>query len=281
VTRAQRPAVELVLADVSCSAVLLLAHDQADRMSTLTAAQRGTVLAYHSGFVDREFLDEMLGHARNAPVFVLATPQPLLARAAWLDKRTKREKVSMFGDVSMQDYWHQWERLWAGLIEARDHRPTITVGGDIHQSYVAEAPELNLVEVVASPMSLVWGGNMQRRLLRLLRMHKLDYTPGNEFIRLNDVVAGPDGFARNYPTGAVSAGCLPVNRPSFSSLTFERIDGNTVALDVKLFDRDALADRQDADLPTVSASYALRLDVCGPRAQSVRRGPGAEQEPIT
>jgi hypothetical protein len=242
-------------------------------LDTRTRRTRRLRHPYHSGFVDREFLDEVLGHARDASVFVLATPQPLLARAAWLDKRTKREKASMFGDASMQDYWHQWERLWAGLVEARDNRPTITVGGDIHQSYVAVAKELNLVEVVASPMSLVWGGNMQRRLLRLFRMHKLDFTPGNEFIRLSDVVAGPDGIAGNYTTGAVSTGCLPVNRPSFSSLTFERIDGNTVSFDVKLFDRDALADQRDAEVPPVSASYALRLDARGPGAISVAECP--------
>jgi hypothetical protein len=102
---------------------------------------------------------------------------------------------------------------------------------------------------------------------------RLDFTPGNEFIRLNDIVAGPDGIARNYTTGAVSTGCLPVNRPSFSSLTFERIDGNTVSFDVKLFDRDALADQRDAEVPPVSASYALRLDARGPGATSVAECP--------
>jgi hypothetical protein len=242
-------------------------------LDTRTRRTRRLRHPYHSGFVDHEFLDEMLGHARNAPVFVLVTPQPLLTRAAWLDTRTKQEKAGLFGDAGMQDYWHQWERLWAGLIEARDNRPTITVGGDIHQSYVAVAQELNLVEVVASPMSLVWGGNTQRRLLRLFRTHKRDYTPGNEFIRLDDVVAGPEGIAGNYATGAVSAGCLPVNRPGFSSLTFERIDANAVALVVRLFDRDVLAGRHNAEAPAVSARYALHLDVSGPGANSVAACP--------
>ncbi len=213
---------------------------------------------YHSGFVDREFLDAMLARAAEPAVFVLVTPQPLLVRAAWLDNRDEKEKSGLFDDVGMQDYWHQWERMWNGLIEARGGRPTITVGGDIHQSYVAAAPELSLVEVVASPMSLVWGGNALRRLEALKRGRKPGYEAGSEFVTVSEVVAGPDGLAKPYTSTAVAAGCLPKNQPGFAGLTFTRTDAATVAFDVELVDRSA---------PTpaaVSARYLLHLDVRGP-----------------
>ena len=210
----------------------------------------------------------MLEQAKRASIFVLATPQPLLSPAAWPTAKDRKERTGPLGDVNMWDYWYQWERLWAGLIEARDGRPTITIGGDIHQSYVAHAPELNLVEVIASPMSLVWGGNLLREFERLRREHKLDYSPGNPFIALRDVVAGPEHLAPEYASQAVAAGCLPPNVAGFASLSFHRTSGDTVTADVELYDRDEVAGERVAR-PAVAARYALRLDVRGRDARSV------------
>jgi hypothetical protein len=231
-------------------------------LDTRTRRTRRVRHPYHSGFVDHEFLDEMLARAAAAPVFVLVTPQPLLVRAAWLDNRDAKEKSGLFDDVGMQDYWHQWERLWTGLIAARDGRPTITVGGDIHQSYVAVAPELSLVEVVSSPMSLVWGGNTLRLFESLKRGQKPGYEAGTEFVPLSEVVAGPDGLAEKYTSSAVAVGCLPKNAPGFAGLTFTRTGDHTVAFDVQLLDRNALA--AGPALPGASASFVLDLDARGP-----------------
>lgn len=109
-----------------------------------------------STFIDEEFLDAMLDVARRAPIFVLVMPEPTLVRPAWCRSHDPREAL-VTADVGIHDYWYQYERFWTGLVAARAGRPTITIGGDIHRSYVAHAPTLSLVEIVASPMSPVFG----------------------------------------------------------------------------------------------------------------------------
>jgi hypothetical protein len=108
--------------------------------------------------VDEEFLNEMLESARRAEVFTLVMPEPSLVRPAWCNSQDPREPL-IHTDQGIHDYWYQYERLWTACRGTR-WPPTITVGGDIHRSYVAHAPTPSLVSVVASPMSPVFGQSL-------------------------------------------------------------------------------------------------------------------------
>ncbi|GAA4811658.1 hypothetical protein GCM10023200_56820 [Actinomycetospora chlora] len=112
-----------------------------------------------SQFVDPACLDEVVAVAGRAAVLVLALPEPLLRRAeGW------RPSVPGAGDVGIRHYVRQYEDFWARLRAARAGRPTVTIGGDIHRSYVAHSTEAGLVEVVASPSSLVYGSHTAWRV---------------------------------------------------------------------------------------------------------------------
>jgi hypothetical protein len=112
-----------------------------------------------SQFVDPDCLDHVVDVATVAPVLVLALPEPLLQRAV-------RRQVMLpgAGDVGIRHYVAQYEDFWARMRAARDGRPTVVIAGDIHRSYVAHAPEVGMVEVVASPASLVYGSHTAWRL---------------------------------------------------------------------------------------------------------------------
>ncbi len=221
----------------------------------------------YSQFVDAHYLDAMLEQAATADIFVLATPQPLLSRASFTPEEAGPESGGPFDDVNMWDYWHQWQRLWTRLIAARAGRPTVTIGGDIHQSYVAFAQELNLVEVVSSPMSLVWGGGAMQLASRVigaaqlaLRIpgDELDYRPGPGFIRLPQVVAGPDPAAAVPDAPAVSVGCLRKDEEGFARLGFELTAPDTVTFTAELFRRDEVADR-GVTTAAVTGRFAMRI----------------------
>lgn len=239
-----------------------------------------------SRFVDEEFLDATLALAAQAPIFVLVLPEPALVRPAWCDSQIVKEKL-LSADVGLHDYWHQYERLWTGLVAARAGRPTITVGGDIHRSYVAHAPTLSLVEVVASPMSPVFGQaalTMGADGLRRLKngvLRRLDapdpYAPGVVLVEVDDLLCGPAGLARLKPGGqAVSLACLP--RPTkdeggFALLQLERPDEHRYRLTVTLHDRNKLAAGDRGGDRTVVVD--LRTDLRGPRSVTVIDAPGA------
>lgn len=238
-------------------------------LDTRTRRTRSLRHPTHSAFVDTEYLDQMITHAKTAAVFVLVTPQPLLTPAGYSRQHAKPERfglAALAGDTGMQDYWHQWQDLWTRLIAARRGRPIVTLGGDIHQSYVAEVPNLNLVEVVSSPMSLVWGGNAQRLGQRILGTvtgrRGPDYRPDREFVSLADVVAGPrPATLPSQPPGhAVSRGRLRWNREGFAELTFARSGPSSLDLLVVLHDRDAAAGGNDADGPPVQVKFPLVLE---------------------
>ncbi|MCO1659611.1 hypothetical protein [Pseudonocardia humida] len=236
-------------------------------LDTRTRRTRRVRHPYHSAFVDPEFLDRMLDAAERAPVFVLALSQPVLQPAAWLGNHGRRERFSLLGDTGMQDYWHQYQRFWTELVRRRAGRPTVTLGGDIHQSYVAvtESTRLNLVEVVASPMSLVSGGGWLPVLSRAAAVptgrDEPSYRPGTEVVRLRDLVAGPRDPGVELDGAAWSLGCLPKNRPGFAGLAVERIGADAVRLDVRIFDRDAVAaTAESGTAPTATVRQSFRLD---------------------
>ncbi|MEJ2865906.1 hypothetical protein [Actinomycetospora flava] len=110
-----------------------------------------------SQFTDPDALDAMLEVARRAEVFVLAVAQPILSPAMFPRQRGWRMLLDHSLDRGINDYWTQYERFWRGLFNARAGRPTVALGGDVHHTYLAYAPALSLVQVVASPLSLVRG----------------------------------------------------------------------------------------------------------------------------
>ncbi len=149
-------------------------------------------------------------------------------------------------NIGIHDYWYQYERFWTGLVAARAGRPTLTVGGDIHRSYVAHAPTLSLVEVVASPMSPVFGQALLttategvRRFTARLRddLGADRYAPGTPLVEVDDLLRGPAGLATARPGGhAVSLACLP--RPErdeggFALLRLDRPDEHLYRLVVQ------------------------------------------------
>lgn len=144
-----------------------------------------------STFVDEQVLQEMLAAAQEAEVFVLVLAQPALkapkhlARGRWLP-----EILDVSTDRGIEDYWHQYFRFWDGLLRARAGRPTLTVGGDIHRSYVALAESISLVEVVASPMSQVAGVEALGRL-KQSRNERDEYAPGSTLVRIDDLRRPP------------------------------------------------------------------------------------------
>jgi hypothetical protein len=233
-----------------------------------------------STFVDEEFLDAMLDVARRAPIFVLVMPEPALVRPAWCTSHDPREAL-ISSDVGIHDYWYQYERFWTGLVAARAGRPTITIGGDIHRSYVAHASTLCLVEVVASPMSPVFGqalltmatDGVQQFTNRILNKLPVPdpFGAGTALVDVDDLLCGPAGLAP-APIGgqAVSLGCLP--RPErddggFALLSLERPEPERYRLVAQLYQRNPLAegDRRAA----VAVTFDLRTDVRGPESVTI------------
>jgi hypothetical protein len=216
-----------------------------------------------SAFVDERYLREMLDAARQAEVFVLSLSQPVLQKAAWCDGPDEPEPSGLFGDTGMHHYWHQWQQFWARLLAARGGRPTITIGGDIHQSYLAIVREHALLEVVASPMSLVVGGRALK-VLGDLRARVTgepagyDYSRGRRFESMQRIGAGPDPQLPPPVGEAESMGCLPKNAPGFADLLFAHVDEHTVRFDVGIIDRNAALEGESPGPPAVAGRFLLR-----------------------
>ena len=123
-------------------------------LDTRTRRTRSRTNEEWSRFVDAEFVDATMAAAAapEAAVFVLAMSEPLLAApAGW------RPSVPGFSDFGVRHYTEQYVDFWTRLLAARAGRPTVLVAGDIHRSYVAHALPYAVVQVVASPLSLVYG----------------------------------------------------------------------------------------------------------------------------
>ena len=233
-----------------------------------------------STFVDEEFLDAMLDVARQAAIFVLVMPEPALVRPAWCARQDPREPL-ISTDVGIHDYWYQYERFWTGLVAARAGRPTLTIGGDIHRTYVAHAPSLSLVEVVASPMSPVFGqalltvGADRWRRLRNRALNLVDapdeFAAETPLVDVDDLLRGPATLAPPALGGqAVSLACLP--RPDrdeggFALLQLSRPEEHRYRLVTQLHRRNPLADGDRSAAEIVQ--FDLRTDVRG--AESVVR----------
>ncbi|MBN9737979.1 MULTISPECIES: hypothetical protein [unclassified Pseudonocardia] len=206
-------------------------------LDTRTRRTRRTDDPRHSGFVDAEYLDRVLAIAADAAVLVLVTPQPMLVPPyrTRLRERPLGARVEKAIDLQVADYPDQYARFWDGVVAARDGRPTVTVGGDIHSSYVGHAPSLPLLEVVSSPMSLVAGSTLfetvfaaPAKLLRAMSggsAHRDPYAPGAPLARIPDLrsraVRAPEpgdepvavsltGLGRGNPEGI---GLLSLSRP--------------------------------------------------------------------
>ena len=120
-------------------------------------------------FVDPETLAELfdLAGQESCEVLVLALAQPVLVRPAHLDRGDRAGKLAF--DRGMQHYYTQFHEFWTGLVAARRGRPTVLLGGDVHHSFVRSCAELGLVEICASPMSLVAGLGPTAPLRRVAR----------------------------------------------------------------------------------------------------------------
>ena len=237
-----------------------------------------------STFVDEEFLDEMLALARRAEIFVLVMPEPALVRPAWCDSTDPREPL-FTSDIAIHDYWYQYERFWNGLVAARDGRPTVTVGGDIHRTYVAYTEALSMVSVVASPMSPVFGQNLLttltepwRRLLgRVPAIVKDPFEAGSTLVTVDELLCGPANLARASRAGAaVSLACLPkpdADEGGFAQLLLSRPEPHRYRLVTELHRRNPLAEGDRSKAETVE--FELRTDVRGP--ESVTLTPSSVQ----
>ncbi|MCO1654524.1 hypothetical protein [Pseudonocardia humida] len=214
-----------------------------------------------SAFVDEPELDRVLQVAAAAEVFVLVMAQPALKRPAHLH-RGLADRLGLVPDRGIEDYGHQYHRLWSELLRGRMGRPTITVGGDIHRSYVGFAETESLLEVVASPMSLVHGLGVFDRVVGLWRSigGTDDYEPGAPLVAMADLLTPPDGDAPDRSDVARCLASLPDRCPGFSTLRFARPEAepDVIRLDVTLHPRNAhQADR------TRTERFALRLGAEG------------------
>lgn len=105
----------------------------------------------------------------SAAIVVLVLAQPLFIPPVSYDSRWKVVRAYLDPDRGLENYHQQYRDLWHGLIEARAGRPTVVVGGDVHYSRISLAPELSMLEVIASPMSEVEGLASIKPLLKRTR----------------------------------------------------------------------------------------------------------------
>lgn len=252
-------------------------------LDTRTRRTRQTGDPRWSGFVDPERLDQVLAIAAQAPVLVLVTASPLLVPPYWrrLDERPLGARVEKALDVVVADYPDQYARFWDGLVAARDGRPTVTVGGDIHASYVGHAPSVPLLEVVSSPMSLVAGSTVTEtlfaapsRALRALSGGSAThdpYAPGATLARVPDLRSRAPRRAEAGDDLAVSlAGLGRGNPEALGLLRFARTGEHRFRLTASLHRRASLAAGHDGGATTVVAQ--LRTDVRGAAALTVATG---------
>ncbi len=93
--------------------------------------------------------------ADEADIFVLVLAQPLFTQPTDYVTVKGRIKASLDFDRNMEDFELQYRTFWNDFVAARAGRPTIAVGGDVHDSRVSVAERINTIEIVASPMALV------------------------------------------------------------------------------------------------------------------------------
>jgi hypothetical protein len=132
-------------------------------------------------------------------------------------------------------------RFWHELVERRAGRPTVLLAGDIHRSYVAHSLEHAIVQVVASPFSLVYGHrHSERRKFR------------------DETGPPPAGHLENSWPPAERVIALrghPDHRNGFAGLALTRLDADRYDLTISLLP----INQQDEVLTT-----GYRLTTSGP-----------------
>ena len=184
-------------------------------LDTRTRRTRSRTNARFSRFVDDRWLDQVLERAGTAPLFVLAMPEPAFqAPAPW------RLTLPGTSDYGIRHYTHQYVRFWHELVERRAGRPTVLLGGDIHRSYVAHSLEHAIVQVVASPFSLVYGSRYSE--MRTFR---------------DETGPPPAGHLENSWPPAERVIALrghPDHRDGFAGLALTRVDADHYDLTISL-----------------------------------------------
>ena len=216
-----------------------------DNRTRRTRGRRSTI----SQFTDPAALEEMLRLAARADILVLATAQPVLVAAGYPKQHGWRVLIDHAFDRGPQDYWYQYDRFWRGLVDARAGRPTIVLSGDIHRCYVAHVPQLALIQVVASPMSLVRGLGQPHTHSTDLRVSGQDV----ELPRVEELFRGPGGGPAPAEGDMTLCTSLPPEEAAIAHLGFVPEGPDVVRLDVELHRRDP-----DAQPPTTSVSFQLR-----------------------
>ncbi|MFP5023351.1 alkaline phosphatase D family protein [Pseudonocardia phyllosphaerae] len=252
---------------------------QVAMLDTRTRRVRRTDDPRYSAFVDDEYLHEVLAVAAEAPILVLVTPQPLLDPPGWRRKADAplRYRLKRPADTRTSDYTYRYGWFWDELVRARDGRPTITVGGDIHSSYLGYAPSVPLLEVVSSPMSLVAGATLPDRLLALPRLltgrgpHD-EYAAGTVLASVEDLCStGPRDRSPEDHT-AVSLASLGAGNPEgLGLLEFSRPDEHRFVVTASLHLRASLARGSTDGRQQVTAE--LFTDRRGPEALRVLGDP--------
>jgi hypothetical protein len=184
-------------------------------LDTRTRRTRSRTHRTWSRFVDDTCLDHLLERAAATDLFVLAMSEPALqAPAPW------RPSLPGFADYGIRHYVAQYTDFWTRLIAARAGRPTVLLGGDIHRSYVAHATSHSLVQVVASPFSLVYGHHTQEKLTF---RHETAAPP-----------AGPLPESWFPAQRVIALRGHPDHRNGFAGVALTRVDTDRYRLDVAL-----------------------------------------------
>ena len=216
-----------------------------DNRTRRTRSRRSTL----SQFTDPAALNTTLAIAACTDVLVLATAQPVLVPAGYPRQHGWRVLIDHAFDRGPQDYWYQYERFWHGLVDARAGRPTVVLSGDIHRCYVAHVPQLALIQVVASPMSLVRG-------LGQPHAHSTDLEAsgeGLELPRVEKLFDGPNHLPAPAAGEMTLCSSLPEGEAAIAHLSLVPDGNEGVGLTVVLHRRNP-----SAQPPTKTVTFRLR-----------------------
>lgn len=112
-----------------------------------------------SGFITADDLDTLIDLVAdgNPELVILALAQPGFIPPTNYDGLRNQIRAYTDFDRGMENYESMYRDFWKRMIDARNDRPIIFVGGDVHYNEVAVAPSLVAAQIISSPMSLVEG----------------------------------------------------------------------------------------------------------------------------
>lgn len=123
-----------------------------------TRTQRSrSAKAPRSAFVPRADLEQFLDLATGPELTIVGLAQPVFVPPTLYDGVVDKLKAFLDFDRGIENYREMYPEFWSGLVEARQGKPTVFVGGDVHYNDVAVASSVAMAQVVSSPMSLVTG----------------------------------------------------------------------------------------------------------------------------